>query len=138
MPAVYPPAKVLVSGANGFVGIWVVRNLLRRGYSVRGTVRSLEKGDYLKQKFERYEDRLEIIVVEDVTQVRFCRFYVRLMSFNAFRGRKERLMKPSKMLKQFSMSLPLSTQCSPMILKVTLYLVQVVLHSLRIRLDRIN
>lgn len=31
---------VLVSGASGYVGAHVVKTLLDRGYSVRGTVRS--------------------------------------------------------------------------------------------------
>jgi nucleoside-diphosphate-sugar epimerase len=81
MPAVYPPSKVLVSGANGFVGIWVVRKLLQRGYRVRGTVRSLDKGDDLKKAFEAYKDRFEIVVVEDITQVSFRRFRVPLLTF---------------------------------------------------------
>ena len=36
---------VLVTGASGFVGKWTVIELLRDGYSVRGTVRSTAKGE---------------------------------------------------------------------------------------------
>jgi len=61
--------KTLLTGANGFVAIWVVRTLLEKGYTVRGTVRSKGKGDYLKAYFEKYGDRLEIVVVEDIAQV---------------------------------------------------------------------
>ncbi|KZP17065.1 NAD(P)-binding protein [Athelia psychrophila] len=68
MPNLQPPAKVLVSGANGFVAIWVVRTLLEKGYAVRGTVRSANKGNHLKEIFAEYGDNLEVLVVEDITK----------------------------------------------------------------------
>ncbi|KAI0271288.1 D-lactaldehyde dehydrogenase [Gloeopeniophorella convolvens] len=68
MPTVSPPAKVLLTGANGFIAAWIVRALLEAGYSVRGTVRHANKGEYLKTLFTRYGDKLEIVVVEDLTQ----------------------------------------------------------------------
>ncbi|KAJ8581676.1 hypothetical protein M405DRAFT_832046 [Rhizopogon salebrosus TDB-379] len=49
MPMVQPPCKVLVSGANGYIAIWVVRALLEKRYSVRGTVRSEEKATHLRE-----------------------------------------------------------------------------------------
>lgn len=70
MPTVAPPAKALVTGANGYVAVWVVQTLLERGYSVRGTVRSESKGVHLKQLFEKYGDKFECVVVEDITKVR--------------------------------------------------------------------
>jgi nucleoside-diphosphate-sugar epimerase len=69
MPTVQPPAKVLVSGANGFIAIWVIKALLDQGYAVRGTVRSLEKGNHLKKVFEKNGDKLEIVVVRDIGKV---------------------------------------------------------------------
>ncbi|KAI6014019.1 hypothetical protein BKA83DRAFT_4473825 [Pisolithus microcarpus] len=68
MPAIQPPTKVLVTGANGFIAAWVVRDLLEHGYSVRGTVRSVEKGQYLKNYFANYASKFEVIVVEDITK----------------------------------------------------------------------
>ena len=69
MPAVQPPARVLVSGATGYIAAWVVQNLLDRGYAVRGTVRSVSKGDFLKKAFASYGDRFELVVVEDIAKV---------------------------------------------------------------------
>ncbi|KZT25504.1 D-lactaldehyde dehydrogenase [Neolentinus lepideus HHB14362 ss-1] len=68
MPAVAAPAKVLVTGANGYIAIWVVRRLLEAGYTVRGTVRSPAKGEHLKKSFESYGNKLELHIVEDITK----------------------------------------------------------------------
>jgi nucleoside-diphosphate-sugar epimerase len=65
------PSKVLVSGANGFIGVWVVHTLLEKGYNVYGTVRSKEKCDHLKKLFEAHADRLHFFIVEDIAKVRF-------------------------------------------------------------------
>ena len=69
MPAIQPPAKVLVSGATGFIATWVVRKLLEKGYVVRGTARSANKGDCLKKLFASYGDRFEVVIVGDISQV---------------------------------------------------------------------
>ena len=68
MPAVQAPTKVLVSGANSYIAMWVVQNLLDQGYTVRGTVRSAEKGEHLKKLFSKFGKKLEIIVVEDIAK----------------------------------------------------------------------
>ncbi|CAL1709336.1 unnamed protein product [Somion occarium] len=60
--------KVLATGANGYIAIWVVKALLEQGYSVRGTVRSESKGTHLKERFKSYGDKLEVVVVEDITK----------------------------------------------------------------------
>ena len=64
-----PGSKVLVTGANGFVAIYIVQRLLQEGYSVRGTVRTAAKGEHLKKVFTEYGDKFEIVVVEDITKV---------------------------------------------------------------------
>ena len=68
MVAVSPVAKVLVTGANGYLAVWVVKKFLEAGYSVRGTVRSLAKSSFLKDTFSNYGDRFELVVVEDITK----------------------------------------------------------------------
>ena len=72
MPAI-TSGKVLVTGANGFIAAWVVKKLLEKGYTVRGTVRSEAKGTHLKEIFKEYGDKFEMIVVEDITKVRSAR-----------------------------------------------------------------
>ncbi|THH09440.1 hypothetical protein EW145_g2000 [Phellinidium pouzarii] len=69
MPAVSAPAKVLVSGANGYVAIWLVRDLLDHGYSVRGTVRGESKTTHLRNVFktEVASGKLELAIVSDIT-----------------------------------------------------------------------
>ncbi|KAJ7016547.1 hypothetical protein C8F04DRAFT_1160741 [Mycena alexandri] len=60
--------KVLVSGANGYVAVWVVRTLLEEGYSVRGAVRSPDKGKHLTELFASYGDKFELVIVPDITK----------------------------------------------------------------------
>ncbi|TFY61754.1 hypothetical protein EVG20_g6944 [Dentipellis fragilis] len=66
MPVVLPPSKVLVTGASGFSGIWVVKTLLEKGYTVRGSVRSEAKGKYLEEYFQQHAGMFEFVVVRDV------------------------------------------------------------------------
>ena len=66
---VKPQSLVLVTGANGFIAVWILKYLLERSFSVRGTVRSERKGAYLRELFKSFGDKLEIVVVEDITKV---------------------------------------------------------------------
>jgi nucleoside-diphosphate-sugar epimerase len=68
MVAVSSPAKVLVTGANGYLAAWIVKKYLEAGYSVRGTVRSFSKSAFLTDKFSNYGDRFELVIVEDITK----------------------------------------------------------------------
>ena len=68
MPAI-STGKVLVTGANGFVAAWVVKDLLEHGFSVRGIVRSESKATHLRELFKSYPDCFEITFVEDMMKV---------------------------------------------------------------------
>ncbi|KAE9387892.1 D-lactaldehyde dehydrogenase [Gymnopus androsaceus JB14] len=71
MPTVPLGSKVLVTGANGYIAAWVVKKLLEKGYSVRGTVRSEDKAVVLKQIFAEAgygKEKFETVVVEDITK----------------------------------------------------------------------
>ena len=65
-----PQGKVLVTGANGYIAVWVVKYLLEKGYSVRGTVRSESKAKHLRDLFSKYADKFELVIVPDITKVR--------------------------------------------------------------------
>ncbi|KAK6995956.1 D-lactaldehyde dehydrogenase [Favolaschia claudopus] len=66
--ASYLKGKVLVSGANGFLAVWVVRAFLENGYSVRGAVRSADKGVHLSKLFKEYGEKFEVVEVPDITK----------------------------------------------------------------------
>ena len=68
MPAIHS-GKVLVTGASGYIAVWVLKALLDRGFSVRVTVRSESKRAVLKEVFKTYGARLECVIVEDVAKV---------------------------------------------------------------------
>ncbi|KAJ3712421.1 hypothetical protein C8R42DRAFT_317352 [Lentinula raphanica] len=68
MTIVLPGSTVLVTGANGYIAAWIVRTLLEKGYRVRGTVRTQDKGRALQKIFERFETKFEFVVVPDITK----------------------------------------------------------------------
>ncbi|KAI0827004.1 NAD-P-binding protein [Trametes gibbosa] len=68
MPAV-STGKVLVTGANGYIAVWVVKSLLDAGFAVCGTVRSESKASHLRTIFASFGDKLEVVVVDDITKV---------------------------------------------------------------------
>ena len=74
MPAFIPsPDKtILVTGANGYIAMWIVKVLLDKGFSVRGAVRSQKKAGILGDYFEgkTYEGRLKCIIIPDIQKVR--------------------------------------------------------------------
>jgi hypothetical protein len=66
-----PSAKndlVLVSGASGFIAAHLTSHLLMNGYRVRGTVRSNDKGEYLKKLYEGVGE-FEYVIVKDIAEV---------------------------------------------------------------------
>jgi nucleoside-diphosphate-sugar epimerase len=59
---------VLISGINGYIASNIGLDLLRKGYTVRGTSRSTSaKDDLLRGAFKGYESRYEHEVVPDIT-----------------------------------------------------------------------
>ncbi|KLT45562.1 dihydrokaempferol 4-reductase [Cutaneotrichosporon oleaginosum] len=51
MPALTPPALILVTGASGFLGPHIIKALLAAGFTVRGTARDEVKAAYLTNTF---------------------------------------------------------------------------------------
>ncbi|KAH9047655.1 NAD-P-binding protein [Lactarius hengduanensis] len=56
---------VLVTGASGFLGSHVVLELLREGYTVRGTVRSHNVA-HVNKGYESFGDRFATVVIDDL------------------------------------------------------------------------
>ncbi|KAI0703205.1 NAD-P-binding protein [Earliella scabrosa] len=67
MPAI-TSGKVLVTGANGFVGAWIVKAFLDAGFAVRAVVRDESKTVHLKKVFAEHGDKLEFALVPDMTK----------------------------------------------------------------------
>ncbi|EJD46901.1 NAD(P)-binding protein [Auricularia subglabra TFB-10046 SS5] len=65
MPAISPPATVLVTGITGFIGSHVAHAYLSAGFAVRGTARSATKGEHLRSLFERdFPGKFELVVAD--------------------------------------------------------------------------
>ncbi|AAW43616.1 hypothetical protein CNBE3560 [Cryptococcus deneoformans B-3501A] len=67
MTAITKGDYILVTGASGYIASQTVKEFLKEGYRVRGTVRSQDKGEYLKQLFEGL-GAFDYVIVEDITK----------------------------------------------------------------------
>lgn len=69
-PVLPTGSKILVTGANGWIGSHVVDQLLAAGYSVRGTVRNVEKNVWLRELMQRRHENgtFELVEVEDISK----------------------------------------------------------------------
>ncbi|KAJ7451103.1 hypothetical protein FB451DRAFT_710788 [Mycena latifolia] len=59
-------ARILVTGASGFLATHVIAKAFEAGYAVRGTVRSAAKGQAVQQKYSHVEDKFQFAVVDDL------------------------------------------------------------------------
>jgi len=67
MSAITTPAVVLVTGGNGFVGAATVLELVKRGYTLKATVRSQDKADAFIQQYPTQSKSIEWVIVPDLT-----------------------------------------------------------------------
>lgn len=66
---VITPKTVLVTGASGFIALHVLNELIRKGYTVIGTVRSQAKADNITRQFNQLYPggiSLSFAIVEDI------------------------------------------------------------------------
>ncbi|CEL60511.1 Putative uncharacterized oxidoreductase YDR541C OS=Saccharomyces cerevisiae (strain ATCC 204508 / S288c) GN=YDR541C PE=1 SV=2 [Rhizoctonia solani AG-1 IB] len=68
MPFIQAPAKVLLTGANGYFAVYAIKDLLDRGYTVVGTVRSESKGEELVKLFPSHTGKITYAVVPDIVK----------------------------------------------------------------------
>jgi nucleoside-diphosphate-sugar epimerase len=59
--------RVLITGANGYVGSHVLQEFLAKGISVRSIVRSQAKAEQVLSDFPNYGSRLDFGIVPDIT-----------------------------------------------------------------------
>ncbi|KAH8426572.1 SDR family oxidoreductase [Aspergillus melleus] len=59
---------ILITGASGFVATHVVRAFLQRGYLVRGTVRSEQTANNVREIFPQYAEKLSFAIVKDIAE----------------------------------------------------------------------
>ncbi|TGO44094.1 hypothetical protein BOTNAR_0947g00010 [Botryotinia narcissicola] len=59
--------RILLTGANGFVGSWVLDHLLRQGHFVRAIIRSESKAERVSSDFPAYKSHLDFGIVPDIT-----------------------------------------------------------------------
>ncbi|KAB8300161.1 hypothetical protein EYC80_000388 [Monilinia laxa] len=59
--------RILLTGANGFVGSWVLDHLLRKGHYVRAIIRSESKAQQVSADFPAYQTHLDFGIVPDIT-----------------------------------------------------------------------
>lgn len=100
MPTISKGDKVLITGANGYIAMWTTRLFLEQGYSVRGTLRSEKKANFLKDYFRSLgiDSLFETVIVEDIVKVwRYTKIIFATTGLTE-ESRKEHSMRPSKML----------------------------------------
>ncbi|TXT07349.1 hypothetical protein VHUM_03069 [Vanrija humicola] len=68
MPIAPPGSLVLVTGASGFAGGYIVKALLEAGYRVRVTARSEAKVAHVRALFPSHADSIEGVVVVDISE----------------------------------------------------------------------
>lgn len=59
---------VLLTGATGFIASHILGILLDHGYYVIGTVRSLERAQWLVDAYKSRQDRFKLVTVEDIAK----------------------------------------------------------------------
>jgi nucleoside-diphosphate-sugar epimerase len=59
--------RILLTGANGFIGAHILSLLLTNGYSVRAILRSQSKADQVLADFPTYASKLDFGIVPDIT-----------------------------------------------------------------------
>ena len=69
-PALSQGSRILVTGVNGYVGSHVADQALEYGYTVRGTVRNIQKHNWMLDFFGKKfgKGRFELAEVEDISK----------------------------------------------------------------------
>ncbi|KAH0493380.1 hypothetical protein TgHK011_000052 [Trichoderma gracile] len=60
---------VFITGASGYIGTYLVGDILKSGHRVRITVRSEEKAQFIKELYPSALDKIESVIVPDMSQL---------------------------------------------------------------------
>ncbi|EGR44747.1 uncharacterized protein TRIREDRAFT_69688 [Trichoderma reesei QM6a] len=60
---------VFITGASGFIGTYLIGDVLKAGHRVRVAVRSEEKAQLIKELYPSALDRIESVIVSDISQL---------------------------------------------------------------------
>ena len=60
--------KILITGASGYVAAYIVDAFLGVGYLVRGTVRSEEVADRVRDAHSAYSEQLSFAIIPDIAE----------------------------------------------------------------------
>ncbi|CAF1319762.1 unnamed protein product [Rotaria sordida] len=62
------PKIILVTGANSFIGGWIIKYLLEKGYNIRGTVRAQAKESQVLDGMSKdHQSRISFVHIGDIT-----------------------------------------------------------------------
>ncbi|KAI0065891.1 hypothetical protein BV25DRAFT_1913319 [Artomyces pyxidatus] len=68
MPSV-TSGTVLVTGASGYIGTWIVRYLVAHGFSVVVAARNDGQGEFLENRFPEFEGKVTHVNIADISKV---------------------------------------------------------------------
>ncbi|KAF9515021.1 hypothetical protein BS47DRAFT_1391946 [Hydnum rufescens UP504] len=60
--------KILVTGGAGYIGAWVIKSAIDRGYIVVAAVRNDDQGDEIVNSFPEYKGKVSYTLVTDITK----------------------------------------------------------------------
>jgi nucleoside-diphosphate-sugar epimerase len=65
-----PEGLILVTGATGYIGTWIISHLLNRGQTVHAAIRTPSKGHHLLTIFAPFHQsqKLKLIIVGDISE----------------------------------------------------------------------
>jgi nucleoside-diphosphate-sugar epimerase len=59
---------IVYTGGTGFLGVWTLKELLERSFTVRVAIRSESKAEHIRNVLKEHADRLEFTIVDDITR----------------------------------------------------------------------
>ncbi|KAK6447067.1 hypothetical protein FP744_10003317 [Trichoderma asperellum] len=97
---------LLVTGANGFVALHVIKDAITQGYKVVGTVRSIAAAEKIMKVFPHSSSQLQIIEVHDITKANNFEMAFRKFKIGAVINTASPLVNSQRTLRPMFLILP--------------------------------